>query len=48
MEAADIMIPERAEIDLLCEKCESVITIGEDYYYDQDSEETLCESCANG
>lgn len=47
MNTADILVPERAEIDIMCDHCEHEITIGEDYYYDQDSEEILCADCAN-
>lgn len=45
-ENMDTLIIDRAEVDMLCDQCEHEITIGEDYYYDQNREEVLCMNCA--
>jgi len=47
METQDILIAQRAELDMVCECCHHLITMGEDFYYDQDEEETYCENCAS-
>ena len=42
----DVLIkPERAITDMLCDRCQHEITEGEDFFYDQNREETYCENC---
>ena len=40
-----LLVPERAATDMLCDCCQNEITEGEDFFYDQDREETYCENC---
>jgi DNA-directed RNA polymerase subunit RPC12/RpoP len=47
MESKEIMVAERAQIDMLCDNCQKEITEGEDFFYDQESEEVYCEPCAS-
>jgi hypothetical protein len=46
MSPNDVLTPERAEIDMICDSCQSQITEGEDFFYSQETEEFQCESCA--
>ena len=46
MEYEVVMIPQTAEVDTYCEQCNHEITIGEDYYYNQEEEEVYCLRCA--
>jgi hypothetical protein len=42
----ETLVIDKAEVDMLCDECGHEITIGEDYYYDQIREVTLCTNCA--
>lgn len=46
MQTEDILIVDRADIDMICESCGKQITVGEDYYYDTIVEEVHCEKCS--
>ena len=43
----EISSAQRAEVDMLCDQCQKEITIGEDYYYEEHSEEVLCADCTS-
>ena len=45
-EYVETKVAETAEVDMLCDRCDHEITMGEDYYYDQTTEESLCMNCA--
>jgi hypothetical protein len=45
MESELILLPERADVDMICDQCDREITVGEDYYYDTTVEEIHCENC---
>jgi Zn finger protein HypA/HybF involved in hydrogenase expression len=47
MNTKELMIAERAQIDMLCDSCQKEITEGEDFYYDHEEEEVYCERCAS-
>ena len=47
MQTVEILVPERAQVDMICDVCQREITEGEDFFYDHDMEENLCENCAS-
>ncbi len=48
METAEArLLIEISEVDQLCETCGNEITVGEEYIYDESTEEVICQNCAN-
>ena len=47
MQTEELLVPERAPIDMLCDGCQKEITEGEDFFYDHQTEENYCERCAS-
>ncbi|MFY0686318.1 MAG: hypothetical protein JXQ90_04085 [Cyclobacteriaceae bacterium] len=46
METQELLTPERADIDMICDGCLHEITEGEDFYYDNRKEEVFCDNCS--
>ena len=40
-----IILPERAEVDMFCDKCKGEISEGQDYFYSEETEDFYCEYC---
>ncbi len=41
----EVITPRRAEVDMMCDRCKAEISEGQDFYYDDDTEEIYCENC---
>ena len=37
--------PQRAEVDMICDKCNSEILEGQDFFYNDETENITCENC---
>jgi hypothetical protein len=46
MQTDFFILVQRADVDMICDICNAEITIGEDFYYDEETEEVCCEHCA--